>query len=476
MVAQVYFLLNNHEVCTSQAPGTTTLDYLRQTEKFKGTKVGCREGGCGSCTVLLGELKGKQIDYKAVISCLLPLGELQGKHLVTIEGVNQSQLSPVQQAIADCGATQCGFCTPGIVMSLTGYLLANEAEVSEEGIKQALSGNLCRCTGYASLKRVGSFLVQLFDNRTKLTITDLIAQKIIPEYFQNVPARLCNLAATTLEKGQATPDFLIAGGTDIYVEQGDVIPDSQVLFLHQSSVMEMKGIRVCDRLIHIGALTTFAEFATHPEIIKLIPHIQTYVQRIASSQIRNSATLGGNIVAASPLGDGSIILLAFEPLLILKDKLQTRILPMTEFFQGYKETAKNPGEILTEIVVPLPSAPTKFNFEKISKRQYLDCAVVNSAMKVRCEGDVICEIAVSMGGVCAIPLFLKQTSAYFLGQRITAKTIQGVFPLLQQEISPISDVHGSAEYKRLLARQILIAHFTKLFPEFLQVRDFYATN
>lgn len=476
MVAQFCFLLNNREVCTSQAPSTTTLDYLRQTEKFIGAKVGCREGGCGSCTVLLGELKGEQVDYKAVPSCLLPLGELQGKHLVTIEGINQLQLSVVQQAIADFGATQCGFCTPGIVISLTGYLLANEAEVSDEGIKQALSGNLCRCTGYASLKRVGSFLVKLFGHRTKLTILDLITQKIIPEYFQNVPAHLCHLASITLENGQAVPDFLIAGGTDIYVQQSDIIPDSQVKFLNQSSVPQMQGISRNENQLHLGALTTFAEFANHPEIIKLIPDIQTYVQRIASWQIRNRATLGGNIVAASPLGDSSIILLAFEPLLILKDKLQTRILPMTEFFQGYKETMKNPGEILTEIVLPLPSAPTKFNFEKISKRQYLDCAVVNSAMKVRCEGDVICEIAVSMGGVCAIPLFLKQTSAYFLGQRITAKTIQGVFPLLQQEISPISDVHGSAEYKRLLARQILIAHFTKLFPEFLQVRDFYATN
>lgn len=153
---------------------------MRQAEKLIGTKVGCSEGECGSCTVLLGELKGEQVDYKVVPSCVLPLGELQEKHLVTIEGINQSQLSVVQQALADFGATQCGFCTPGIVMSLTGYLLANETEVSESGIKQALSGNLCRCTGYASLKRVGSFLVKLFGNRKKLTISDLIAQKIIP--------------------------------------------------------------------------------------------------------------------------------------------------------------------------------------------------------------------------------------------------------------------------------------------------------
>jgi xanthine dehydrogenase small subunit len=190
MTCQISFILNNETVCISHPVGSTVIDYLHFWERLTGTKVGCREGGCGSCTVLLGELKGEQVDYKAVLSCLLPLGELQGKHLVTIEGVNQSQLSPVQQAIADFGATQCGFCTPGIVISLTGYLLANEAEVSEEGIKQALSGNLCRCTGYTALKRVGSYLVQLFGKRTKLTIADLITQKIIPEYFQNVRSLL----------------------------------------------------------------------------------------------------------------------------------------------------------------------------------------------------------------------------------------------------------------------------------------------
>ncbi|BAY26521.1 molybdopterin dehydrogenase FAD-binding protein [Calothrix sp. NIES-2100] len=476
MTAQIHFILNDRTVCTSQSPGSTVLDYLRSLERLTGTKEGCREGGCGACTVLLGELQGGNLVYKSVLSCLLPLGEISGKHLVTIEGLNQQKLSPVQQAIADFGATQCGFCTPGIVMSLTGYLLANETEVSDEGVKNALSGNLCRCTGYASLKRVGSFLVKLFGNRTKLTIADLIAQKIIPEYFQDVRSRLSQLAPTTLENGKATPDFVIAGGTDIYVEQDDVIPDSQVTLLNQTSVAEMKGISSYDNQIHIGALTTFAEFATHPEIIKLIPDIQTYVQRIASWQIRNRATLGGNIVAASPLADGSIMLLALESQLVLDYGVQNRILPMTDFFQGYKETAKKSGEILTEIVIPLPSALTKFNFEKISKRQYLDCAVVNSAIKIRCEGDVIREIAVSMGGVSAIPLLLKETSAYFLGKRITSKTIQGVLPFLQQEISTISDVHGSEEYKRLLARQVLIAHFTKLFPEFLQVRDVYATN
>ena len=144
MTGQIYFLLNERQVCTSENPGVTVLDYLRQSEQLTGTKEGCREGGCGACTLLLGELRGEEVFYQAVASCLLPLGELPGKHLVTVEGLNHSELSPVQQALVDRGATQCGFCTPGMVMSLTGYLMAAGTKISSEGMKNALSGNLCR--------------------------------------------------------------------------------------------------------------------------------------------------------------------------------------------------------------------------------------------------------------------------------------------------------------------------------------------
>ena len=410
MTGQIHFLLNDRQVSTSLAPGMSVLEYLRRVERLTGTKEGCREGGCGSCTVLLGELQGEKVVYQAVVSCLLPLGELQGKHLVTVEGLNQSQLSPVQQALVDEGATQCGFCTPGIVMSLTGYLMAAGTEISEEGMKNALGGNLCRCTGYASIKRACNSLVKSMGNGAQLGIqeahrdrvapqrladTVALAQRIVPAYFPDIPARLRQLPA--LEKGKATPDFIIAGGTDIYVERGEILPDSQVKLLNQSS--QMKEIFSHDGQIHMGALITFREFAAHPAVIKLMPDIQAYMSRIASEQIRNRATLGGNIVAASPIGDGSIMLLALESFLVLKEGDKSRTVPIKEFFQGYKDTAKKPGEILTEIVVPITSPTTKINFEKVSKRQYLDCAAVNSAIKIRCEDDLIQEIGISMGGV-----------------------------------------------------------------------------
>ena len=470
MTGQIHFILNDRTICNSQPSGVTVLNYLRQIARLTGTKEGCSEGGCGACTVLVGELKEDRVCYRAVVSCLLPLGELAGKHLVTIEGLNKSQLSLVQQAFVDYGATQCGFCTPGMLMSLTGYLLSAETKISEEGLKNALSGNLCRCTGYASIKRGYQSLIQSLDKSSQVSIQETL----LPEYFQQIPARLQSLPQKALDSEKAKSNFIVAGGTDIYVEHGDILAESQVRLLNQSSLS--KEISSSEREIRIGSLTTFAELASHPAILKIIPDIAAYMQRIASAQLRNRATIGGNIVAASPIGDGSILLLALDSRLVLKNGSNSLTVPIKEFFHGYKKTAIAPGAILTEIIIPLIPPTTKINFEKVSKRQYLDCAAVNSVMRVRCASKRICEIAISMGGVAPIPLLLQKTSNYFMGKEVTQETIEGAFPILQAEIDPISDIHGSARYKRLLARQLLIAHFTKLFPKSVTVREFYEKN
>jgi xanthine dehydrogenase small subunit len=464
MAGQIHFILNDRTVCTSQPIGVPVLDYLRSLARLTGTKEGCREGGCGACTLLLGELQGEKLLYKPVLSCLLALGEIAGKHLVTIEGLNQEKLSPIQQALVDWGATQCGFCTPGIVMSLTGYLLATETDMDAEGIKTALHNNLCRCTGYAAIKRASSALVKSLGKGEIRNLETSIAKGIIPQYFRNIPSRLRQLPRSLFESDKGSPEFVMAGGTDLYVQQGDILAESALRLLNRSP--QMAGITTQGNFIHIGALTTFADFANHPAIIKLIPRIQAYIQRIASWSIRQRATIGGNMITASPIGDVSVLLLALNVDLVLEDGENARTVPLRDFFRGYKEIAKKPSEILTEIVIAIPPSGTQFNFEKVCKRHYLDCAAVNSAIALKCHGDAIGEISLSMGGVAPIPLFLRQTSHYFLGKRITQAVILGAFPILQAEISPLSDVYGSASYKRLLARQLLIAHFTKLFRGF----------
>lgn len=471
MAPKIHFLLNDTEICAAEHPGMLVLDYLRKSQRLMGTKEGCREGDCGACTVLIGELNSDHVVYKPVTSCLMPLGELYGKHLVTVEGLNMHHLSPVQQAIVDEGATQCGFCTPGIVVSLTGYLMKDSVVMSKEDVTKSLSGHLCRCTGYRSLKQCADSLRKAVENQTGIKV--LVEKSMLPEYFLEIPARLRRIPKLSSTMGK-TPDFFIAGGTDLYVQKGDILPESHihVLNMHQ----EMKGVSKKEGYIHVGALTTFEEFANHPEIINIVPGIHTYMSYIASLQIRNRATLGGNIVNASPIGDMTVLLLVLEAVLVLKNGLKSREVPITSFFQGYKRLNKTPSEILTEILIPEPSSGTKNNFEKVSKRKYLDVASVNSAMKVRCEDGIICEIGLALGGVAPVPLFLKATSQYFLGKQVSKETIESAFPIVQREISPISDIRGSAEYKKLLTRQLVIAHFTKLFPELVKVKDFYETH
>ena len=478
MPTNIQFILNDRDVCVAESPGLLVLDYLRRTEKLMGTKEGCKEGDCGACVVLIGEMRGDKVVYQPVTSCMVPIGELYGKHLVTIEGLNMDKLSPVQQAIVDEGGTQCGFCTPGIVVSLTGYLMWDQADLSPDGIKKALGGHLCRCTGYGSLKRAGAILqtnfASLIQQHQGDRIAVLIAAGCLPAYFAKMIERLRKIKPLEQDHRQTPFDYLIAGGTDLYVQKGELVPDARVIPLNLHP--ELKGITRKDNWLHIGALTSFEEFAAHPEVVKIIPAIGQYMQLIASWQIRNRATLGGNIINASPIGDMTALLLALDAVLIFKDGAKQRELPMSRFFKGYKQLDKTATEILTEIRLPMPQPTTKINFEKVSKRKALDIATVNSALRIRCENGLVEEIGLTMGGVAPIPLFLKQTCDYFLGKPLDKATVTAALAIVQNEIAPISDIRGSADYKRLLARQFIIAHCTKLFPESVKARDFYETH
>lgn len=473
MISPIRFLLNGREVAAAEPPGLLALDFLRRRAMLMGTKEGCKEGDCGACMVLIGELSGGEVCYTPVTSCLLPLGELAGKHLVTVEGLNTERLSPVQEAIVAEGATQCGFCTPGIVVSFTAQLMEKGASLTAEEVKYALSGHLCRCTGYASLKRAGELIIkaaaQLGGGSRGENIAQMVAKGMLPAYFRDIPEKLRKIQTSSSANGRQKPEVFIAGGTDLYVQRGEALPDMrvEVLNLHP----EMKGISANDGEIRVGALTTFEEFAAHPLIKEAIPEIQSYMHWNASWQIRNRATLGGNIVNASPIGDMTILLLALDTTLLLKNGQKSRSLPLTEFYKGYKQLAKKPAEIVTEIVFPKPSRSARINFEKVSKRKCLDIASVNSAIAITAQERVIQKVNLSLGGVAPIPLFMQRTCEFLAEKEITAETIAQAAAIAQQEISPISDVRGAAEYKRLLARQLLFAHFVKLFPGYVNVKE-----
>ena len=505
MPSGIRFIVNDREVETDAPAGLLVLDFLRNCERLTGTKEGCKEGDCGACAILIGELDGDAVRYRPVTSCLVPLAEVHGRHVVTIEGCNLPGLNPVQEAIVEFGGTQCGFCTPGIVVSLHGLLLDNAKGLSLDDVKYALSGHLCRCTGYRSLKDCAATLERDFGSRRQARggvsrVPELTAAGALPEYFTTIPERLRALQAATpaaattdgtaaaveRQPGVASTlraaadgdgsrprasELRIAGGTDLYVQQGETIPEQRVAVLGGRS--DLKGIRKAGDEFRVGALTTFEEFGTHPAVIEAIPAVASFNHLIASWQIRNRATLAGNIVNASPIGDFTALLLALDARVVLVEGDAQRTVPLKEFFRGYKQIDLRPGELLTEVAFADPTG-TRVNFEKVSKRTCLDIASVNSACSVRCTGDTIDDAHLSLGGVAPIPLYLQETARALRGRILDLETAWNAVRISQQEIAPISDVRGSAEYKRLLARQLLIAHFVTLFPDRFTAAEFYA--
>jgi xanthine dehydrogenase small subunit len=455
----IEFILNNKTIKTEKPSGSLLLDFVRYDKSLTGTKIGCREGDCGACTVLIGNLKNGQMDYKQVTSCLTPLGNVQGKHVVTIEGLNMESLSPVQQYIVDESGSQCGFCTTGFVVSLTQFCLANSAPNYKDAIA-SIDGNICRCTGYKPIERAAKHITEsLSDKSEKETLDWLITQKFIPSYFKDISTQLNKLIPVikTEQNGK-----LVGGGTDLYVQKMDQLIDHDVNLITQFP--EIRFTKVKNGICSLGAGNTATDMLESDEMQSMFPNLTDHIKLVASSPVRNIATLGGNFVNASPIGDFTAFFLAINANITLTENGQDRTIFLKDFYKGYKELDKTPGEIISSISFNVPIANSHFNFEKVSKRIHLDIASVNTAIQISVADNEIIETHLSAGGVGPIPMYLNETSAFLNGKELSAQNIKSANDVLQREISPISDVRGSADYKRLLLRQLFYAHFIKLFP------------
>lgn len=468
----IRFVMNDKKVETLLPAGTVVLDFIRQHQRLPGTREGCKEGECGACTILMGQLKDNGLQYKAVASCLLPLGELEEKHVVTVEGLNNGsrQLTPVQQALVDEGASQCGFCTPGIVMAITGFFLTGKILAYEDAI-DALDGNICRCTGYVSIQRAvkklcDTYTPQLEKENSKNRIHQLVKWSILPDYFLQIPEQLNNIPAKPLPpKVSKSKKIIVAGGTDLYVQQPELMVEGKLEFVSQHS--HLTGIRKKDDCLFIGAATTIEELKHSHLINETFPNMNQYLNLVSSTIMRNRATLAGNIVNASPIGDLTIILLALgADLCLTKDKKQ-RKLKLEDFFKGYKKLDMKKGEIIETIEVPIPrpGLHSRFHFEKVSRRKYLDIASCNTAISLETNDNTINNVRLAAGGVAPIPLFLEETCTWLKGKKVNTTNILKAVKIAEQEISPISDVRGSAHYKTLLLRNLIFAHFIFLFPD-----------
>lgn len=475
-MSTIRFLLNRSEVSESADPGRALLDVIRRRQRLTGCKEACLEGDCGACLVLLGKIEQSRLVYRPATACLIPLAAVAGQHVVTIEGLNGEGLNPIQQALAEQGGIQCGFCTPGIVVALTAFFLNSPCSDADAAI-DAAAGNLCRCTGYQGVKRAIHQLCAQFDlmqSMPESRLRDCIQWQLLPPYFGEIAERLRALPVTEIleDKRQA---LLVAGGSDLMVQDADRLSGRPLRFLPLTGSAE--DIRIQAGRCRIAATTTIEQLRTSPRLQTLLPTLGEDLKLLCSAPIRQRATIGGNLVHASPIADLAVLFLALDADLLLERQGQQRRLSLRKFFAGYKQTACRQGECLLEISFECPESPMRFSFEKVSKREYLDIASVNSALSVRLSATcAIDEIHLSAGGVAAIPLYLSATCEYLHGKAVKPEILLAAGAIAQTEISPISDLRGSAEYKRLLFRQLLFAHFLKLFPELISWEALHATG
>ncbi len=440
-------------------PSTTLLDFIRYQKQLTGTKIGCREGDCGACSILAGDIIDDKLVYTSATSCLMPLGNAHKKHIVTIEGLNfDNKLNGVQKAFAEEGATQCGFCTPGFIVSLCGYYISH-GEITLSKAIDSVNGNICRCTGYKSIERAIASLNGIMEKRTMHDPVEFaVKHEIIPPYFLNIKHRLQHL-----ETNGVMPSIkakLVAGGTDLYVQQHDTITEEDISLM--SYKKEMKGITFNNGVCEMGAGATVTDIANSPVFQKYFPALPKYMKLVSSTQIRNMATIAGNFINASPIGDFSIFFLALDAQIFFNTG---RSIPLRNLYKGYKVLDKHPEEFIEKIAFKISDLPFQFNFEKVCKRTHLDIASVNSAFYIEKNGDLIVNAGIAAGGVAAVPAFLPLSSKFLVGKKLSMETLNNLMPIVQQEIAPISDVRGTADYKRLLLNQLIKAHFITLVPE-----------
>lgn len=456
------FILNQRVVQAGERPGMVLLEYVRGVACLSGTKEACREGECGACTVLVGR---RQTDgsmaYKACASCLLPVGDVEGCHVVTVEGLSGKALTLVQQLIVDHSASQCGFCTPGIVLSLTGFCLTSPT-LSYDDAVNALDGNLCRCTGYVAIRNATRALCERLADGDKAAATrtaTLVAAGVLPGFFAQIPERLAQLESAPA--AAAEDAVLVAGGTDLFVQRPEQLLESDLCFLSQRR--DLDYVRIEGGFLRVGGAVVLEDFRLSEAVQKHFPALTEDLLLHSSTILRNKATLTGNLVNASPIGDVSIILLALDArLTIVNREGSRREARLADFFKAYKKTDLACGELVVEIAIPLLPQGARYHFEKVSNRTILDIAAVNSAVRMTTDAaGKIADLRISAGGVGPVPLLVGGLEA-FHGRKADAATVEAIAQAATDAAKPIDDIRGSATYKKLLLGQLVRAHFSAL--------------
>ncbi len=464
----IRFLLGGEERTIRDLPPTlTVLEWLRahggSSGRACGTKEGCAEGDCGACTVVLGEPDGETMRYRAVNACILFIPALDGRQLLAVEQLRGTDgaLHPVQQAMVAHHGSQCGFCTPGFVMSLFALYHAGAAP-DRAAVNDALAGNLCRCTGYrpivdAALAACDGVAADRFAARADETAARLRGMAEDPPLDiahdgvrYAVPRTADQLAALLLARPDST---LVAGATDVglwVTKQHKALASVVAL----DRVADLATVAEDDGVLAIGAGVVYEDALA--ALARHWPDFGRLLRRLGSRQIRNRGTMGGNVANASPIGDSPPALIALDATLVLRHGAERRCLPAEEFFRGYRQTALASGEFLERIEIPLPATAELFATYKVSKRFDQDISAVCAAFRLRLVDGRVDDIRIAYGGMAAVPKRALAAERALLGQRWNRASVAVAIQALDGELSPISDMRASAAYRRLVAGNLLL--------------------
>ncbi|MDO1582247.1 xanthine dehydrogenase small subunit [Rhizobium oryzicola] len=472
MTAAIRFILNGEEVSLSDfAPTETLLDYLRLRRRLTGSKEGCAEGDCGACTVLVGRLIGGALRYESVNACIRFVGSLHGTHVVTVEHLagKDGRLHPVQQAMVDCHGSQCGFCTPGFIMSLYGLWMASENPTRAE-IETALQGNLCRCTGYEPIVKAAEQVAAsrpsaLFDPierdraevMAKLWTIRASSETIRVDKDDRqaiIPGSLSDLAGVLAEHPGAT---IVAGATDVglWVTK-QMRPINPVVFINH--LTDLQTLTADETGIVIGAGVTYAQGF---EVLEShYPALGRLFDRLGGQQVRNMGTIGGNIANGSPIGDTPPALIALGATVTLRSASGSRTLPLEQYFITYGKQDRQQGEFVEKITIPHGSEEAFYAVYKISKRRDEDISALCGAFYLTLDGEGCVETCrIAFGGMAGTPKRATAVENALIGRPWSWNTVASVRDAFDEDYQPLTDWRATAEYRTITAKNLLTRFF-----------------
>ena len=464
------FIYNNNifEI-NNPNPNETLLNFIRNDLKKNGTKEGCAEGGCGACTVVLGSLEKNTIKYQSINACIVFLPTIHNKQLILIEDLqeNKNTLHPVQESMLNFHGSQCGFCTPGFIMSLFA-MYKNNYTYSEKIIKDSIAGNLCRCTGYKPIMESAKSLnnkskYDKFSKKQNIIINllkkikkkdkTLIIKNNNNKYY--APKKIIELK-NLLKK---YPDSrILSGGTDLSLEITKLRKTLNSI-IYIGAINELNFIKKNDKYIEIGSCTPLIIFEKYIE--KIFPDFYEILQRYGSTQIRNTATIGGNIATASPIGDTLPILLSLNAKIKIEDYKKELIMPLKEFFLGYRKTKLNNNQFIKSIIIPIENRRIIKSY-KISKRIDDDISSVCGSFNLKIKNNIISSILIAFGGMSAIPKRAINCEKFLTNNEFSKNSIVNAQQILEKDFSPIDDMRASSRYRMEIAKNLLLKLYLEI--------------